>query len=64
MSVDLLNFVEMMKDVREGVLSSLKVFKKFGGIVEKIIVIRTNVFVTWKLTVDRLVNMSTVETVV
>ena len=46
MSVHLFNFVEVMKDVREGVLSSYKVFKKFGGIVEKNFVIRTNAFVT------------------
>ena len=53
-----------MKDVREGTLSSKKVFNNFGGIVEKNIVIRTNVFATKKLTVDnRLFNMSWVETV-
>ena len=42
MSVDLLNFVEVMKDVREGALSSWKALKKFGGIAEKNFVISTN----------------------
>ena len=46
MSVDLFIFVEVMKDVREGVLSSQKVPKMFGGIVGKNFVIRTNAFVT------------------
>ena len=46
MSVDLFIFVEVMKDVIEGVLSSRKVFKKFGGTVEKKIFIRTNALVT------------------
>ena len=64
MSVDLLNFVEVMKDVREGALSSQKVFKKFGGIVEKYFVIRTNASATYELNVDnRLFNMSRVKTV-
>ena len=46
MSVYLFSFVEMMKDVREGALSSWKVFKKFCGIVDKNFVIRTNAFAT------------------
>ena len=45
MSVDLFNFVEIMKDVREGALSSYKLLKKSGGIVEKNFVIRSNAFV-------------------
>ena len=45
MSVDLFNLIEVMKDVREGVLSSYKVLKKVGGIDENF-VIRTNTSVT------------------
>ena len=59
--VDLFNFVEVMKDAREGDLSSKKVLKKFGGIVEKTFLIETNAFATQILTVDnRLFNMSLV----
>ena len=46
MSVDRFNSVEVMKDVREGALSSYKVYKNLGGIVEKNLVIRTNASVT------------------
>ena len=45
-SVDLFNFVEVMNDVREGALSSYEVLRKFGGIVDKNFVIRTNAFIT------------------
>ena len=52
MSVDLFNFVEATKDVREGVSSSYRLFKKIGAIVDKNFVIRTNAFATYKLTIE------------
>ena len=61
MFVDLFNFVEVIMDVIEGELSSKKVFKKFGGIIEKSFVIRTNATLT--TIADRLFNMSRMKTV-
>ena len=46
MTVDLFNLDEVMKDVRDGVLSSWKVFKMFGGIVDNNFVNRTNASAT------------------
>ena len=46
MSVNQLNYVDVMKDVREGVLSRYEVFKQFGVVAEKFFVIRTNAFGT------------------
>ena len=46
MSVNQLNYFEVMRDVMEGVLSRYEVFKQFGGSAEKIFFIRTNAFVT------------------
>ena len=51
-SVDLFDFVEVTKDVREGVSSSYRLFKKIGAIVNKNFVIRTNAFATYKLTIE------------
>ena len=39
MCVDLFSFVEVIKDAREGELSTSKILKKFGGIDEKTFVI-------------------------
>ena len=49
MSVDLPNFVRVMKDVREGVLSRWKVLKKFRGNAVKNVVISPIASVTLKL---------------
>ena len=46
MCVDQFIFGEVMMDAREGELSTSKILKKFGGIVEKTFVIGTNAFAT------------------
>ena len=51
-SVNLFNFVTVMTDVREGVLSRYEECKKLSGIAENNFVIGTNAYVTLKLTVD------------